>query len=568
MAVVYFFSSPLYFKLIHQPYPYGTPSNTVKSPLTSNVDKTNNLLTNTNSIMEAQPTSHTNTPLSTQITQQGSLSYKTIKISNGKITCYITEKGAQLSYIEINDFKYTLGAKKGQKIQLLDSSLGYGANLTLDNTSYDSKYFQCQCASDLFVSGKSQNIDFVCSDSSSDKITKRFTFEPNSYKIGLEIISPTLKNRKITYGWKPGISESEFSAKQTKMMPFKNELHYSDGKTVYHENKKPGETEELSGNYTWIGISSKYFLLSMITDTASNPDFKFSTFAIPGADAKHNQINYSFQLSHEATSDIDAVWFYAGPTQIDILKQYHLLFEKVLFKGYAWFFFADKWFPPLCDFVLWLLGWLFLYTKDYGFVILILTLILKLVTFPLTQSSMTSMKKMAEIQPELNKIREKYKNKPQIMNQKLLEYYKENNINPLAGIGGCLPMVLQMPIMISLYIVLSKAIELREHSTIILPWVKDLTQPEIFFSLPLGWEIPLYGSTVALLPILMALLMFFQNRMTIKDPNQKAMIWMMPIIMLVMFNNFPAGLSLYFVFSSFLQLIQQLLVNQLTNKKN
>ena len=560
-----FFYSPLYYKLIHQPYPFDAKKSSTTLSIKQSVDKQNNLLTSpTDTFEKAKPSALVAT---TSFQQQNQASFKTIKVTNGKLVCSITEKGAQISSIEIKDFKYTIGNKAGQVIQLIDSSIGYGANLTLDNKSYDNSPFKYSGDSNIIINSAKSNIDFVCIDSNGLSITKRFVFEKNSYKIGLEVLSAGLKNRKITYGWKPGVSESEYSAKPSKTNPLKTDLHYSDGKTVYIENKKAGETEDLSGNYNWIGVSSKYFLISMVTDTLSNPDFKFTAFALPGIDPKQSRINYSLQVSHVATSDMDSIWCYTGPTQIDILKQYHVMFEKVLFKGYAWFFFADKWFPPLCDAVLWLLGWLFLYTKDYGFVILILTLILKLVTFPLTQSSMTSMKKMAEIQPELNKVREKYKNKPQIMNQKLMEYYKENNINPLAGIGGCLPMVIQMPIMISLYIVLNKAIELREHTTLLVPWIKDLTQPEVFFKMPFGWEIPFYGSSVALLPILMAILMYFQNKMTIKDPNQKAMIWMMPIIMLVMFNNFPAGLSLYFVFSSFLQLLQQLLTNGLKPKK-
>ena len=146
------------------------------------------------------------------------------------------------------------------------------------------------------------------------------------------------------------------------------------------------------------------------------------------------------------------------------------------------------------------------------------------------------------------------------MNQKIMEFYRNEGINPLGGMGGCLPMVLQMPIMISLFIVLRKAIELRGQGTFLIPWVKDLSQAEVLF--PLGFNVPLYGSNVALLPILMAILMYFQNKATIKDPNQKAMVYFMPIMMLVLFNNFPSGLCLYFTFSTALQVIQQVITDK------
>jgi YidC/Oxa1 family membrane protein insertase len=143
------------------------------------------------------------------------------------------------------------------------------------------------------------------------------------------------------------------------------------------------------------------------------------------------------------------------------------------------------------------------------------------------------------------------------MNEEIMALYKAEGINPLNP--GCLPMFLQMPVFIALFVVLQKAIELRGTATVIVPWIKDLSSPESVISLegifPGG--IPLYGSSIAILPIVMALVTFIQNKMTIKDPNQKMMIYFMPIFMLVLFNNFPAGLVLYWTLSSALGLAQQ-----------
>lgn len=143
------------------------------------------------------------------------------------------------------------------------------------------------------------------------------------------------------------------------------------------------------------------------------------------------------------------------------------------------------------------------------------------------------------------------------MNDEMMALYKAEGVNPLNP--GCLPMFLQMPVFIALYVVLGKAIELRGASTIITPWIKDLSRPEVVFSfdsiIPGG--IPFYGSNFAILPIIMAILTFFQNKMTIKDPNQKMMIYFMPIFMLMLFNNFPAGLVLYWTLQNALGVIQQ-----------
>ena len=125
-------------------------------------------------------------------------------------------------------------------------------------------------------------------------------------------------------------------------------------------------------------------------------------------------------------------------------------------------------------------------------------------------------------------------------------------------------MFLQMPVFIALFVVLRKAIEIRGQSTILIPWVRDLSKPEVLISLkkiiPNG--IPLYGDNIALMPIIMALLTFFQQKSTIKDPNQKAMIYFMPLFMLVLFNSFPSGIVLYWTFSNAIQLLQQVIMNK------
>jgi len=121
-----------------------------------------------------------------------------------------------------------------------------------------------------------------------------------------------------------------------------------------------------------------------------------------------------------------------------------------------------------------------------------------------------------------------------------------------------------MPVFIALFVVLRKAIEMRGARTFIIPWIKDLSQPEVLISLEsiLPNGLPMYGSNIALLPIIMALLTFFQQKMTIKDPNQKMMIYFMPIFMLVLFNSFPSGLVLYWTFSSAVQLVQQIIMER------
>jgi YidC/Oxa1 family membrane protein insertase len=310
-------------------------------------------------------------------------------------------------------------------------------------------------------------------------------------------------------------------------------------------------------------MTSKYFLVALVPDSVRDADIDVASFAVEdtatGRDEKKNaEINYAFMYERSANGQSESFDMYVGPAQLTRLKEWDIGLQKVLFGGWRWFFRADLWFPAICEFVLWLLIQLQKVVLDYGIVIVLLTVLLKVVTFPMTHSSMKSMARMKDMQPKINAIREKYKNQPKKMNEKLMAMYREEGVNPLNP--GCLPMFLQMPIFISLFVVLRKSIELRGAETFLVPWVQDLSQPEVLFGIP--FTIPFYGSNVALLPIVMAVLTYFQNKATIKDPNQKAMIYFMPVMMLVLFNNFPAGLVLYWTFSSALQLVQQRLIDR------
>ena len=171
------------------------------------------------------------------------------------------------------------------------------------------------------------------------------------------------------------------------------------------------------------------------------------------------------------------------------------------------------------------------------------------------------MKDMQKIQPLMTEIREKYKDEPQRMNSEMMKLYKEHGVNP---VGGCLPMILQMPLLIALFIVFRSTIQLR-GAMFIPGWITDLSQPDTLFMLP--FSLPMYGDQFNLLPILMALTMIFQSKMTMQDPKQKMMVYVMPIFMLVIFNRFPSGLNLYYTLFNLLTIIQQKYISKGSDKE-
>ena len=358
-------------------------------------------------------------------------------------------------------------------------------------------------------------------------------------------------------------------------------MHLSTGNSIEHVQAKKVEEkiDPKTGSYKWAAVTSKYFIVALVADSVRGADV-----SIEGYDArvyddvkptakKGDIVDYAITIRRIGEGSREAYWMYAGPGKLALLYSCRIGLEKVLFGGWVIFLRADIWFPYICELLLWLLVYVNNFVKDYGFTIIILTILTRVVTFPLSQSSMRSMNRMKMLQPKINHIRERYKTNPKKMNEEMMGLYREEGINPLNP--GCLPMFLQMPILIALYYVLQKAIELRGAHTLLIPWVKDLSQPEILISLksipglsgmfPEG--IPMYGYGIALMPVVMAILTFIQNKMTIKDPNQKAMIYFMPVFMLVLFNSMPAGLVFYWTFSNALGILQQFILNRSMEKE-
>ena len=160
------------------------------------------------------------------------------------------------------------------------------------------------------------------------------------------------------------------------------------------------------------------------------------------------------------------------------------------------------------------------------------------------------MQRMQTLQPRMTELKEKYGKDPQRMNKETMKLYKESGVNPLSG---CLPTLLQMPLLWAIFIVFRNTIELRDAAFIW--WIKDLSAPDTIFQLP--FTIPFYGDLVNILPIFMGVTMFIQQKMTMKDPKQKAMVYFMPIFLTLIFNSFPSGLNLYYALFNLFSIIQQ-----------
>ncbi len=500
-------------------------------------------------------------------TKNDNVNKDTVWIETDKMILGIEEKGAIIVSAKMKSYKYydekNEKRKKGELIDILPVDSKNGAQLKINGRSYDNDIFTVEMENKKIKVEGNEEKYITFRSTNNDSVKKIFIIKNGTYKVGLQI-SNKIIGKKVEIGWNGGIEESE---KAKAMQPEIRTAHYSDGENSQHIQMNKEESDTITGNYRWVGISSKYFFVSIVSDKEKDADIVINSFRQKNEmiNKKDNALNYSISISTISDENTEGFWFFIGPNDYNELKKYKLSFDNNLFPVFGWtkyIFFADKWFPAICEAVLWLLLVLYGFVKDYGIAIFLLTLLTKLVTYPMTHSSMKSMNRMRDIQPKIQALRDKHKNNAKKMNEELMNLYRKEGINPLNP--GCLPIFLQMPIFIALFVVLRKAIELRGAETILLPWVQDLSKAEVLIQLP--YSIPLYGSNVALLPIIMAILTYFQNKMTIKDPNQKAMIYFMPVFMLVLFNSFSAGLVLYWTLSSAFGIVQQIITDRTINK--
>ena len=192
---------------------------------------------------------------------------------------------------------------------------------------------------------------------------------------------------------------------------------------------------------------------------------------------------------------------------------------------------------------------------NYGLALIVLGVIMRIVMGPLTKKSAESSAKMQEVAPLQKKIQEKYKDNPQQLQKEMGALWKKHGVNP---ISGCLPMLLQWPILMSLFIVFRSTVEFRGQPFIF--WIKDLSQPDYILDLP--FHIPMYGSAIAVLPIIMGISMFLTMGITMQDKSQKPMMYFMNTFFILIFNSFPSALTLYYTVFNFLSYQQQLSIKK------
>jgi YidC/Oxa1 family membrane protein insertase len=385
---------------------------------------------------------------------------------------------------------------------------------------------------DMTQGGESRRLTFTQPYPGELKVEKTFTFHPDKYSFELEVRVHNLGGAPLNQNG--GLTWYQYvdPAAPTDSYGHDGPVSYIAKSIDRPEVSKMEADKTLGPDVSWGGFESKYFIASLIPQNPSLTSFRMtkdsSNLIAVGLKGPKNVIppgqpglfNYSL---------------YLGPKDYSLLKAQNLGLENAIDFG--------DWLKWLAIPLLVVLKFLYGYVQNYGIAIIILTILIKLIFWPLGNKSYKSMKEMQKLQPLMVALREKYKGDKTRLSQESMALYKAHKVNPM---GGCLPMVVQIPVFFGLYKALLYAIELR-HSPLFW-WIQDLSAKDPYY----------------ITPIIMGATMFIQQKMTPTgaDPMQAKIMLFMPIIFTFMFLNFPSGLVIYWLFNNIISIGQQMYINK------
>lgn len=387
------------------------------------------------------------------------------------------------------------------------------------------------------------------------RLEKTYTLDKGSYvveakhtikNISAQNLDATLYAELVRDGGKPSfkgkVEESSFYSTFTGPAVYTDaeKFHKIDFSDIEKGKSKVPSTQP-AGDTAWVAMVQHYFVSAWVPPATYSKDLYVEKL-------DKNQFRVGVKSKLDALSigqeKVETFKLFVGPQEERVLENVAPGLELV--KDYGWLTILAK---P----IFWLLEKIHALVNNWGWAIILLTIFIKLVFFPLSAASYKSMARMKEVQPRLLEMKERYKGEPQKLNQAMMEMYRKEKINPL---GGCFPVLIQIPVFIALYWVLLASVEMRAAPW--LGWIQDLSKPDTLFGV---W----FGAPIGLLPILMAISMFIQTKLnpTPPDPVQAKLMMLMPIVFSFMFFFFPAGLVLYWVVNNILSIAQQWQINKI-----
>ena len=474
-----------------------------------------------------------------------------IVIENDKLELHISPKGGRIISAILKEYQ----TSDSLPLNLIDK----------DSSSFNLQFF----SENRFIN--TEDLYFTATDHTKNSVKMKLMAEGNRYleytytlkegdymmdfninSNGLNSLIPSNQNT-LELNWVINLPHTEKSLDNERMYSTVYFKYLNDEVDYLSETKD--EEEELSGKAQWIGFKHQFFSSVIINNNGFERSAIVKAKTNEGSKrfVRELSANISLPYTHKTKESIP-LQFYFGPNHYQSLATYNMDMERMIPLGWGIFRWVNKYA------VIPLFNWLDNSITNYGIIILIMTIIIKMALAPFTLKAYKSQAKMKVLKPEMDKIQEKHKDKdPLKAQQEVMALYKKTGVSPL---GGCLPMLLQMPILFAMFRFFPASIELRQKSFL---WADDLSSYDSIMSLP--FEIPFYGDHVSLFTLLMTISTIIYTRMNsqMSGPQMAQMKWimyLMPIMFLGFFNNYAAGLSYYYFLANMITFGQQFVMRK------
>ena len=524
---------PTYFRYLYGTNPQQSPADSTAVPVQPQEEEMFPLPSPVNTISESEPTiTETESP------QSGLVGGRTITIVTPNYVADLNTMGAVFERWKLERFFMN----DDEKIQLIpENAYGPVIEMPIGDMRVSSTDFIFESISpDTIWLQEVDSTELVLSADLDDgrRITRELRFDGATYDVmirdSFEGFETTPMNDSYNLLWLGGLTFTE-EARQDEIR-LSGFFAFQGGDIHKTKLKKDRVEERLVGLVDWAAIRTKYFSAVMIPI-----DGPFRSASMAGAAGEAGPARMSMALDRKTPSGMGGsveTLMYLGPIDYRTFKDYDVGLQEMM--DFGWLFIR-----PISKVSLLIFTFLYDIIPNYGVVIIIFSILVKILVFPLTKKFWASMHAMQELTPKMQEIKEKYKDNPEKMNKKIMNLYKENKVNPL---GGCFPMLLQMPVFYALFVILRTTIELRGAPFIM--WIQDLSVMDPYM----------------VLPGLMSLTMLVQQRAQMKDPRQRPMAIIMPIMFFFLFRNFPAGLTLYWTLFNILSILQTELIHKRPEK--
>ncbi len=476
-----------------------------------------------------------------------------VTINTEDLKVSFSTQGGKISEVELKDYK-TYDKKPLIIIDRQSSRMDMLADTPNGKIDLRDLYYQSEAQSKAISAGDTLKVSFVADLGNGNTLTQVYAIPGNGYEIGydLQISHPKsmLTSDELAFKWKEELKDLEQDIKESRR---RTELNYYTANNDVEKFNAQGEndtkTEEVSENLQWITMKQRFFSSAIIADrpfksavlTIDNPAETARVVKTMTVDTKIPIVNGAASFS-----------YYFGPNDLRLMRKVAPGFEENIDFGWMIFGWIGRFvIAPLFHF---LEGFI----SSYGLIIILLVLIIKTVLFPLSYKSYISMGKIKVLKPELDEIKEKYGDDMQKAQTEQMQLYNKVGVNPLSG---CVPTLLQMPILLAMFNFFPNSIELRQEPFL---WTNDLSTYDSILQLP--FTIPFYGDHVSLFVLLMTastiLITWSTNQTSTVQGPMKSMQYAMPFFFMFLLNSFPAALSFYYLISNLVTFGQQTIIRR------